>query len=85
MSVREIEELVNRIKNQGTKQAVILDSNVKRKIIEWQSYLSRQLSSEVKVNIGSNGRGKVVIHFDSMEEAEYLIRNIAGDDTRIIK
>ena len=47
----------------------------------WKDYLSRKLSSKVNVQVSHEGKGKVVISFDSIEEADWLMSHIGFTET----
>jgi ParB family chromosome partitioning protein len=38
--------------------------------------LSKQLSSKVNMHFNSDGKGRVVINFDSLEEADWLMAHL---------
>ncbi len=76
LSVREAEKLVQREKKPSTKQAIQLESGFEEKANQWKSYMSKQLSSKVNVHVDAAGKGKMIIYFDSVEEADWLMEHI---------
>jgi ParB family chromosome partitioning protein len=58
------------------KPVVLIDPVFEKKVETWKTVLARQLSSRVNVHFTSEGKGKVVIHFDSVEEAEWLMEHL---------
>ncbi len=42
----------------------------------WQERLMQKLHSKVKVNLTKDGKGRVLIHFDSTDEIEWLINKL---------
>ncbi|MEO8965162.1 MAG: ParB/RepB/Spo0J family partition protein, partial [Gammaproteobacteria bacterium] len=76
LSVRETEKLVQRINMSPQKQEIFIAPEFENKMRKWNAELSKQLSSKVNVHFNSDGKGKVVIHFDSSEEADWLIKNL---------
>lgn len=81
LSVRETEQLVQRINNPSEKQIIKLDSEFEKKATEWKKHLAKQLSSKVNMHFGPNGKGRVVIHFESIEEADWLMDNMKVADS----
>jgi len=81
LSVRETEQLIQRINNPIEKQITKLDPEFEKKTNEWKNRLAKQLFSKVNVHFGSSGKGRVVIYFESIEEADWLMDNIkvSGD------
>ncbi len=76
LSVRETEKLVHNINSPQEKQKIFVTPEFERKTIEWKKNFSKQLSSEVNVHFSTGGKGRVVIHFDSEEEANWLMDHI---------
>lgn len=81
LSVRETEKLVQRMNSSEENQAVYIDPAFKKKVALWKKHLAIKLSSKVDININFNGKGRVVIHFDSVEKADWLIDNIDFTET----
>jgi len=76
LSVRETEKLVQRINVPQETQNVSLDPIFERKALSWTTKLSKQLSSKVNLQVSDDGKGKIVVHFDSLDEADWLIDHI---------
>ena len=76
LSVRETEKLVQRLNMPDEKPNIYIDHEFERKAAFWKTQLSKKLSSMVNIHVGADGKGKVVIHFDSMEEANWLMEHV---------
>lgn len=76
LSVRESEKLVQNINNPKTKKKIVLPNSIEQRANEWKMKLSKILSSNVNMLFDSEGKGRVVIHFDSIEEADWLINHL---------
>ncbi len=76
LTVRETEALVRRLSNPIEKQLTVIDPSFEQKANEWKTHLARQLSSKVNVHLGPEGKGRVVIHFDSIDEADWLMNHL---------
>jgi ParB family chromosome partitioning protein len=76
LSVRETEKLIRNMNTPQEKPVVLIDPVFEKKVETWKTVLARQLSSRVNVHFTSEGKGKVVIHFDSVEEAEWLMEHL---------
>ena len=76
LSVRETEKLVQRLNMPDEKPNTYIDHEFERKAAFWKTQLSKKLSSMVNIHVGADGKGKVVIHFDSMEEANWLMEHV---------
>lgn len=84
LSVRETEKVVQRINMPLLKQKIFISPELKKKIKEWEINLSKQLSSKVDVQLGGDGKGKLIINFESMDEADWLINHIRANKTEDI-
>lgn len=80
LTVRETEKLVNQIKYPAQKKSGSVDLELEEQAKAWEIQLSKQLFSKVDVNIASSGKGRVVIHFDSLNEANKLMERIGAED-----
>ena len=78
LSVRQTEKLVQQIKAGKPEKStpLILESAFQEKLTYWKNYMSKHLESKVSVHINSEGQGKVTLHFNSVEEADWLIDQI---------
>ncbi len=73
LSVRETERLIKRILNPKIKTEKKNDPN----IINLQQSLSDKLGAKVLFQHGSKGRGKMVIHYNNVDELEGIIAHIS--------
>ncbi|HHY0177216.1 TPA: ParB/RepB/Spo0J family partition protein [Legionella pneumophila] len=76
LSVRETEKLVQRLNMPQNKQDFFLTPQFEKKTNDWMAQLSKQLSSKVNMHFNSDGKGRVVINFDSLEEADWLMAHL---------
>ena len=76
LSVRETEKLVQRIHIPQKKQEIFITSELEKRAKEWSAQLSKKLSSKVNMHFSAEGKGKLAIHFDSIEEADWLMDHI---------
>lgn len=77
LSVRETEKLIHRLNDEvKEKDDNFIKPEFEKKASEWQTRLSKQLSSKVNVHFNPEGKGRVVIHFDSVEEAEWVMKHL---------
>jgi ParB family chromosome partitioning protein len=82
LSVRETEKLVQRMSMGQNKKVININQEYQTKAAKWNTLLSRKFSSNVNVNLKSDGKGKVVFQFETIEEAEWLIDNLMDTDLR---
>lgn len=80
LSVRDTEKLVRNINTPQEKPIILVDPEFEKKAQTWKMIFSRQLSSKVNVHFSPEGKGKVVIHFDSLKEADWLMEHLRVDD-----
>jgi ParB family chromosome partitioning protein len=76
LSVRETEKLVQCINTPLQKQEIFIAPEFASKVLEWKTCLSKQLLSKVNVHFNPDGKGRVVIHFNSVGEADWLMDHI---------
>lgn len=69
LTVRDAERLAQLSKQPKVKEVAHFTNEVDT----WTRQLSRSLSSKVTVNINDRGEGKVVIHFSSPSEVDWLV------------
>lgn len=62
------------------KQDFLLTPQFEKKTNDWMTLLSKQLSSKVNVHFNSDGKGRVVINFDSIEEADWLMAHLKVEE-----
>lgn len=80
LSVREAEKLVRNMNTPQEKSVILMDPVFEKKLQTWKINLSKQLSSKVNVHFNPEGKGRVVIHFDSAEEAEWLMEYFKAEE-----
>ena len=72
MSVRETEQLIKKILNPKEKTDKKIDPN----IVNIQQGLTDKLGARVVFQHGNKGRGKMVIHYNSVDELEGILAHI---------
>lgn len=75
LSVRETERVVARFQEESSlkpKSRVVVDPNVRA----LQNSLSEKLGAEVEIVHGQQGRGKVVIQYNSLDELDGILAHI---------
>jgi ParB family transcriptional regulator, chromosome partitioning protein len=75
LSVRETEQLVRRLLSEGTQNKAAVqgvDPDVRR----LQEDLSRRLGASVDVQYNAKGKGKLVVHYNSLDELEGILEHI---------
>ena len=72
MSVRETERLIKKVLNPKEKQEKKADPN----IVNLQQNLTDKLGARVIFQHGSKGRGKMVIHYNTVDELEGILAHI---------
>lgn len=74
LSVRETEQLVRRLSKPETekKQKASLDPDTRR----LQESLSEKLGAKVVFQHGNNGKGKMMIHYNSLDELDGILDHI---------
>ena len=72
LSVRETERLIKKVLNPKEKQEKKYDPN----ILNLQQNLTDKLGARVMFQHGSKGRGRMVIHYNSVDELEGILAHI---------
>ncbi|NOQ80203.1 MAG: ParB/RepB/Spo0J family partition protein [Gammaproteobacteria bacterium] len=72
LSVRETERLIKKILNPKVKTEKKVDPN----IVNLQQSLSEKLGAKVLFQHGNKGKGKMVIHYNNVDELEGIIAHI---------
>ena len=75
LSVRETERLVRRLKNPPSPKTQVLDPDIQR----LQESLSEKLCARVKLTHDSDGKGKMVIAYNSADEFEGILEKLGLD------
>jgi ParB family chromosome partitioning protein len=74
MSVRETEQLVRRMQQPAKpkKSAQELDPDIRR----FQAELSEKLAAKVQIQHSAKGKGKMIIHYNSLDELDGILEHI---------
>lgn len=86
LSVRQIEELVQKIKsdrvNDSEKDNARCDEEItlcSRSLTEWNKNLSDKFFSTVHIKLNKKGEGSVTFKVDSIKDMEWLVKNLTRD------
>lgn len=71
-SVRQTEQLVRRMKNPPQKRTQVLDPDIKR----LQDALAEKLCAKVKLTHNTDGKGKLVINYNSSDELDGILQQM---------
>lgn len=85
LSVRETEKLLQRINISIPTQQTCLAPEFGKRAQEWKAYFSKQLASKVNLYFSPDGKGRVVIHFNSLEKADWLMTHLNLNDSVKLK
>lgn len=78
LSVRETEKFIQRNRhNPYQYNETIVDIGLDERTKKWNKILSQKLSTNVKIQIGRNGKGRVLVEVNSIDEIEWLVENIS--------
>jgi ParB family chromosome partitioning protein len=69
LSVREAERLVERLQNPPAKREVVVD----RDVLNLQENLAEKLGARVTLKPSKNGKGKLIIDYDDLEQLDTII------------
>ncbi len=72
LNVRLTEELANSFKSQNN-QSKDIKTNYHEKCFDWTRELTNKFSTKVSVKLNPQGKGKITIHVNSIDEIERLI------------
>jgi ParB family chromosome partitioning protein len=75
LSVRETEQLVNRLREDASSQPKTpktIDPNIQR----LQDELGEKLGAKVALQHANNGKGKLVVHYNSLDELDGILAHI---------
>ena len=76
LSVRKAERMAKQINAPSITKDHELTFPLKQKLREWKSQLSGSLPNKTNIDIDSRGKGRLVIHFKSIEEADALVAEL---------
>jgi ParB family transcriptional regulator, chromosome partitioning protein len=76
LSVRETEKWVQRLQVTPKKTALTSAKKCADKTLAWETQLAQHLGVTVNVHCNPQGQGKVVIHFASFAEGEWLMAKL---------
>jgi ParB family chromosome partitioning protein len=74
MSVRETEQLVKRLQNPSEKE--FKDPGVDPNVLALQKALSDKFAAPVLIQYNSKGKGKLIIHFNSIDEFDGILQHL---------
>ena len=75
LSVREAEQLVRKLRSEAGKPAA-KSKEVDPNIIRLQDDISEKLGAKVVFQHASNGKGKVIVHYNSLDELDGILAHI---------
>lgn len=73
LSVREAEQLVRRLREDDTAEKPAAEAKVDPNIARLQQDLSDKLGAKVVFQHTSNGKGKLVVHYNSLDELDGIL------------
>lgn len=73
LTVREVESLVNRLQNPSKK---INNKTSDPNVISFQKQLADKLAAKVTILHSKNGAGKMIIHYNNLDELEGIVEHI---------
>lgn len=77
LSVRETESYVKQLQNLSDgRQAVSKSASIKPEIAQLQKQLSASLGSKVTIKQDANGKGKLIVHYQSADALEAFCRRV---------
>ena len=76
LSVREAEQLVQKMKEGGGQQKKRAAESADRDILRVQQDLADHLGTKVVVKHGGNGKGRIEIHYGSLDEFDGILGQI---------
>ncbi|NPD46002.1 MULTISPECIES: ParB/RepB/Spo0J family partition protein [unclassified Lentimicrobium] len=80
LSVREVEKLVKELINPLAKLTEKVPVESTPAMIEYSNRISQVLGRDIQLKPGKEGKGKILIDFDSEEELRNLMLIISGED-----
>lgn len=85
LSVREAERMVKRINEPVVAQDHELTFLLEQKLQNWKSQFSDRFPNKINIYLDSQGKGKLVIHFKSIEEADALVKELIEEPSGEIR
>lgn len=85
LSVRETEKLVQRLNKPSNEQAMSISWDLEKKVKEWSTAKSKNIPVKMNMQITAEGKGRVVISCDSIDEIEWLMDNLHFNQFEEIK
>jgi len=76
LSVREAEELVRKLRSNEDRPAKPIGKRVDPNIQRLQDDLSEKLGAKVLFQHGGGGKGKVILHYNSLDELDGILAHI---------
>ncbi|MGD8569215.1 MAG: ParB/RepB/Spo0J family partition protein [Gammaproteobacteria bacterium] len=76
LSVRETEQLVNRLRDVSPKKAKSTETAVDPNIQRLQDELGEKLGAKVALQHANSGKGKLVVHYNSLDELDGILAHI---------
>lgn len=76
LSVRETEKLVQRLIISREKQEVPISQEFKKKVKAWSVAKSKNIPVKITMQMTQEGKGKLMIYCNSIEETEWLMDNL---------
>ncbi len=77
LSVRETEALIKRIQSPpGSGSSLYPSKTIDPALLHLQNSLSEKLNTEVKLGHNQKGKGKLVIHYNNLEELDIIMERI---------
>ena len=76
MSVRDTERLVKNWLRQGDKPAADKSSRRSPELEALESDISERLGARIDIQYDKKGRGKLVIHYNSLDELDGIIEHL---------
>ena len=76
LSVRETEQLVGRLREKPAKKSKASAQTVDPNILRLQDELADKLGAKVAVQHANSGKGKLVVHYNSLDELDGILAHI---------
>jgi ParB family chromosome partitioning protein len=76
LSVRETEQLVNRLRDSSSTKSKSSDKAIDPDIQRLQDDLAEKLGAKVALQHANNGKGKLVVHYNTLDELDGILAHI---------